>query len=75
MITITRNTGGILITRDNIACFQEGRLQTEIPRQVNSKENQMARDGHKNIRKRIKCIVAPSEPSYYTSASPVHPNL
>jgi hypothetical protein len=46
----------------------------EIPRTVNTRDNQMARGKHKTINNRSQYTLASSEPSSSTTASPRYPN-
>jgi hypothetical protein len=46
-----------------------GRLQTETPRSVNTRNNQMVRGKHKTISNKSQYTLAPSKPSSPTTAS------
>lgn len=47
-----------------------GRLQTETPKTVNTRNNQMVRGKCKTINNRSQYILTPSEPNFTTTASP-----
>lgn len=51
-----------------------GRLPTEKPRPVNSRDNHMARRKHKTISNRTQYTLEPAEPSSQVTASPGYPN-
>lgn len=53
---------------------KRGRLQTELPRQANMKDNQMVRGNRKTISNRSQYIWASSEASSPTTASPEYTN-
>jgi hypothetical protein len=49
-------------------------LQSDITREGNTRDNQMARGKHKNINKRNQCYLETSEPNSPNIASPGYPN-
>jgi hypothetical protein len=53
---------------------RKDRLQSELGRPDNTRENQMARDKHKKISNRNQFNLAKSEPSSLTTASPGYSN-
>ena len=56
-------------------CLQEGGIQSETPRPVSTRDNQMARGKLKIISDRLQYNLAPPEPSSLTPASPRYPNM
>jgi hypothetical protein len=53
--------------------IRRDRVQPEIARPVNTRDNKMMRGKDKNINNRNQCHLAPSEPSSSTIASPGYP--
>jgi hypothetical protein len=63
MTRVTGHSGDLQQPRDI-----GGRLQTETPKPINIRDNQMARGKHETISNRKLYTLAPSEPNSLTTA-------